>query len=53
VEFLVYFFARMDASSNNIILRFDHATFGYNDGEKIIIDGASFSVRENTKVTIM
>ncbi len=53
MEFLVYFFARMDASSNNIILRFDHATFGYNDGEKIIIDDASFSVRENTKVTIM
>ena len=43
----------MNVSANRAILRFDNATFDYNDGEKVILDEASFSIRENTKITIM
>lgn len=43
----------MDAQNNKVILRFDDASFDYNDGDRVILDDTSFSIRENTKVTIM
>lgn len=39
-------------SHGNTILRFENASFRYDNG-KTILDEASFSVRENAKVTIM
>lgn len=36
----------------NVIVRFDEVSFSY-DGNKPILDEASFSVRENSKITIM
>lgn len=39
-------------SHGNVIVRFDEVTFGYEHG-KLTLDEASFSVRENAKVTIM
>ncbi|MBS8122050.1 ATP-binding cassette domain-containing protein [Candidatus Vampirococcus lugosii] len=41
------------SEKNNAILRFDNVSFDYNDGANIILNEASFSVRENTKITIM
>ena len=38
--------------SGNVIIRFDEVSFGYNQ-EKKILDKASFSVREDAKITIM
>lgn len=38
---------------NPVILRFDEVNFAYNDGKNIILHESSFSVRENTKITIM
>lgn len=43
----------MDAQNNKVILRFDDASFDFNDGDRVILDNTSFSIRENTKVTIM
>lgn len=43
----------MSANNNKIILRFDSATFSYGDGKKKILDDSSFTIRENTKITIM
>lgn len=39
-------------SQNNVVLRFDTVSFHY-DRNKPILDEASFSVRENAKITIM
>ncbi len=39
-------------SHGNVIVRFDNVSFAYTD-DKQILDGASFSVRENAKITIM
>ena len=36
----------------NVIIRFSDATFGY-DEDHLTLEGASFSVRENAKVTVM
>lgn len=36
----------------NVVVRFDNVTFGYSD-EKLQLDEACFSVRENSKITIM
>lgn len=36
----------------NVIVRFDEVSFSY-DGNKPILDDASFSIRENAKITIM
>lgn len=36
----------------NVIIRFDKVSYSY-DNEKVILDEASFSVRENAKMTIM
>jgi ATP-binding cassette subfamily F protein 3 len=35
-----------------VIIRFDEVTYKYND-KKMILDEASFSIRENSKITIM
>lgn len=39
--------------SSPVILSFDNASFAFNDGKRIILNEASFSIRENTKITIM
>ena len=39
-------------SQENVIISFDSVTFGYTPG-KLILDDASFSVRKNSKITIM
>lgn len=43
----------MSNQQGHVILRFDNVSFAYNDGKKIILDEADFSLRENTKITIM
>ena len=44
----------MSGASNNVILRFDNVSFHYGeDKKKVILDEADFSIRENTKITIM
>ena len=43
----------MSGSNNKVILRFDRVDFSFNDKKKIILDDGSFSIRENTKITIM
>lgn len=40
-------------SNWKILLRFDDVSFAYADGKHPILKDASFSVRENTKITIM
>lgn len=36
-----------------VVLSFDKVCFSYNDGKNIVLNEANFSVRENTKITIM
>ncbi len=43
----------MSNSQNPVILSFDTVSFAYNDGKKPILVEANFSLRENTKITIM
>lgn len=43
----------MANEKGNIVLSFDKVSFAYNDWKNIILKEASFSVRENTKITIM
>jgi ABC-type multidrug transport system fused ATPase/permease subunit len=44
----------MSGASNPVILRFDTASFSYGEEKKrIILEEADFSIRENTKITIM
>jgi ABC-type multidrug transport system fused ATPase/permease subunit len=43
----------MANDKGNVILSFDKVNFSYNEGKNIILKDASFSVRENTKITIM
>lgn len=43
----------MNHKQGNVILSFDGVSFAYNDGKKIILDEADFTLRENTKITIM
>lgn len=40
-------------SNNSVIIRFDTVHFAYNEGKKVILHEADFSIRENTKITIM
>jgi ABC-type bacteriocin/lantibiotic exporter with double-glycine peptidase domain len=40
-------------SNNAVIIRFDTVHFAYNEGKKVILHEADFSIRENTKITIM
>ncbi len=39
--------------NNPVILRFDEVSFAYNDGKHPILVESSFSLRQNTKITIM
>ncbi|HBB04525.1 TPA: hypothetical protein DCZ39_06655 [Patescibacteria group bacterium] len=43
----------MAGNQNPIILRFDSVSFAYNDGRHPILVESDFSIRENTKITIM
>ncbi|MFA7717785.1 MAG: ATP-binding cassette domain-containing protein, partial [Candidatus Absconditabacterales bacterium] len=43
----------MSSNQNPIILRFDEVSFAYNDGKHPILVESSFSLRQNTKITIM
>jgi len=43
----------MSQSSNPVILRFDTVSFSFGDDKKIILSEADFSIRQNTKITVM
>ena len=43
----------MAGNQNSVILRFDKVSFAYNDGRHPILSESDFSIRENTKITIM
>ncbi len=43
----------MSNNQNPVILRFDDVSFAYNDGKHPILGEASFSVRQNTKISLM
>ena len=43
----------MSNAQNPVILRFDNVSFSYNDWKKVILKEADFSIRQNTKITIM
>lgn len=43
----------MSSDQNPVILRFDDVSFAYNDGRLPILVKADFSIRQNTKITIM
>ena len=43
----------MWSANSPIILRFDGVNFAYNDGKHPILEDSDFSIRENTKITIM
>ena len=51
--FTIYRHFIMSSNQNPIILRFDEVSFAYNDGQHHILTDSRFSVRENTKITIM
>lgn len=37
----------------NVIIRFQNVSYAYNDGDYVILDDAEFSIRENSKITVM
>ncbi len=39
--------------NNPVILSFDNVSFAYNDGKKPILVESDFTLRQNTKITIM
>jgi ABC-type bacteriocin/lantibiotic exporter with double-glycine peptidase domain len=43
----------MSNNQNPVILRFDDVSFAYNDDKHPILVESSFSIRQNTKITIM
>lgn len=43
----------MANDKGNVILSFDNVFFSYNEWKNIVLKEASFTVRENTKITIM
>jgi len=43
----------MSSNQNPVILRFDDVSFAYNDGKHPILVNSDFSIRQNTKITIM
>ncbi len=43
----------MSGNQNNVILRFDNASFAYSAGQHEILEQADFSIRENTKISLM
>ena len=55
IKILLYRISSMSGANNNVILRFDNVSFHYGEDnkKKVILDEADFSIRENTKITIM
>ena len=53
VYILYCYFLKMSDNQNPVILRFDNVTFAYNDWKHIILKDSDFSIRQNTKITIM
>lgn len=49
----LFLHTRIMNNQGNVILRFDKVSFSYSDGKKVILDEAEFSLREQTKITIM
>jgi len=47
------FIFSMSSNQNPIILRFDDVSFAYDDGKHVILEDSSFSIRQNTKITVM
>lgn len=43
----------MSSNQNPVIMRFDDVSFAYNDGKHPILVESDFSIRQNTKITIM
>jgi len=43
----------MSNKNNPVILSFDTVSFAYGDGKKPILIESDFTLRENTKITIM
>ncbi|MEI7563627.1 MAG: ATP-binding cassette domain-containing protein [bacterium] len=43
----------MSSNQNPVILRFDQVSFAYNEGRHPILVDSDFSIRQNTKITIM
>jgi ABC-type bacteriocin/lantibiotic exporter with double-glycine peptidase domain len=43
----------MSSNQNNVILRFNNVSFAYNSGQHEILEQADFSIRENTKISLM
>jgi ABC-type bacteriocin/lantibiotic exporter with double-glycine peptidase domain len=43
----------MTNNQNQVILRFDNVSFAYNEGRHTILKDSDFSIRQNTKITIM
>ena len=43
----------MSSEKNNVILRFDNVSFAYNNWMHEILEQADFSIRENTKISVM
>lgn len=43
----------MSSNQNQVIMRFDEVSFAYNDGRHPILVESDFSLRQNTKITIM
>jgi ATP-binding cassette subfamily F protein 3 len=41
------------SESGKALLRFVNASFSYDEGKKVILDETDFSIREQTKITIM
>ena len=43
----------MSGNQNNVIMRFNNVSFAYNAGQHEILEQADFSIRENTKISLM
>lgn len=53
MKFIVFPYTLFMSYASPVILSFDNACFAFNDGKRIILNEANFSIRENTKITIM
>lgn len=51
--YISYIHIPMTGNQNPVILRFDEVSFAYNDGKHPILVESDFSIRQNTKITIM
>lgn len=48
-----FFDLNMSSNQNPVILRFDNVSFAYGEGKHPILIESDFSIRQNTKITIM